>query len=80
MNWHPITRNGKADQYAIRSACGSYTVCKVFMGGRVIFEGWHGKQHLGCEGDPEAAKRLCERHASPIPECDFMAKVEGGGR
>jgi hypothetical protein len=48
------------DQYAIKSACGRFTVCKIVIGGKPTFEAWEGRTRLGSALDAAAAKAICE--------------------
>lgn len=67
MQWLSIKdRDGMVNKYAVRSACGQYTACKVVVFGRSYFEAWHGKDRIGVSLSPELAKDLCQHHANQM--------------
>lgn len=68
MNFTSIPRaGGKADQYAIRSECGNYSVARVIVWAVTWYEAWHGTQFLGRDKDAETAKHLCATHSAIKP-------------
>jgi hypothetical protein len=79
LTWKPLyTKKGHIENYAIGSACGTYTVAKVIVSGRAIFEAFHGSACIGYERAAsdsdydiaeaaEKAKAICQRHANGEP-------------
>lgn len=77
MKW--ITTNH--DGYVTTYTCPPYTIrhrmagCGIYVADALemdtVLATFYGDKAL------DRAMEACERHASPIPECDFMAKVEG---
>lgn len=55
MNWARVSK------YAIRSDCGQYTICKVFVFNVLFYEAWRGKERIGAYDTADQAKSICEQ-------------------
>ena len=62
MKWLPIKNPAGIDQYAIRSGCGDYTVCKVTVMGKTYYRTHKGKEEIGISEDIGEAKGYAEHH------------------
>lgn len=59
--------------------CGDYSVVRETLFGDTDYLAQHAGKVLAVAPNSEAAKGVCYRHASPIPEVDF-ANVQKGDR
>ena len=60
MKWLPIKSPAGIDQYAIRSECGNYTICKVYVMGQMWYRAHKGKDFIGMSDDIAQAKKYAE--------------------
>ena len=77
LQWKALQkRDGQRDNYAVRTACDQYTVAKVIVNGRSVFEAWHGRRCIGYVRTPDGrdessaadeAKKICQSHANGEP-------------
>jgi hypothetical protein len=66
MKWEAIKHVDKAtgrtwvDQYAVRSSCGEYTVCRYAIAGQVKYSAWNLKHQIGIYPTADEAKQAAD--------------------